>query len=155
LKRFQFPLQAVHNLRESLRDEAERNHAEAAAKVRQAAAELEEARRVREAATEAHVGNLQTGAINPHDLALRANYLTQLVRDEFDACTRLAALEREREARQQALVKATRDTEATAKLRERYGARHQAELRLADQNALDELAMLATAHRSIHTRDAD
>lgn len=150
MKRFQFPLQSVHNLRESLRDEAERQLAEAAAKVNEAAAELEEIRRIREVETDAHAGRLQAGTINAHDLALRANYLTQLVRNEFEACKQLATLEREREARHQAVIKAARDVEATAKLRERYSVRHQAETLLADQNSLDELAVLATAHRSLH-----
>lgn len=151
MKRFRFPLQSVHNWRESLRDEAERRLGQAIAEVKKAHAKLEEATRARAVATETYLKQLQAGAINPHEIALMSNYLSQVIERETEARRQLMALEEEQETRRLVLAAAARDAEATAKLRERQSERHEAANSRDEQNMHDELATLAAAHRLIQT----
>lgn len=147
MKRFQFSLQSVHNLRQLHRDEAERDLARAAAEVSHASASLDEAAHIRHAALETYAATLRSGALNPHEAALRASYLAALVRREADARERVAALERERDGRRQAAAEAARQAEVTAKLRERHRARYESEAARNEQNNLDEMATVAFARR--------
>lgn len=147
MKRFRFQLQTVHDIRETRRDEAERNLAEAAQQVFAAAAQLEEADRSLAAAAETYAAQMRVGALDAHEASLRASYLLTLTRRRQDARTHLDAVERERETRRLASVEASRAAETTAKLRERQRARHALEAARDEQNNLDEMATSATARR--------
>lgn len=152
MKRFRFPLQAVHNLRQMRRDEAERELAQAAAEVSHGAARLDEVACTRTAATEAYLRALQKSDIDQHEMALRINYLASLTQRESEARARLAELESAREAQRQLVTRAARDAEATAKLRERHRVRHETEAARAEQNNLDEIATVAIARRMANNR---
>ena len=140
MKRFQFSLQSVHDLRQSQRDDAERGLAQASAKVSAANAALDEIARLRAHAIESHLSTFQAGVLNPHEATLSANYFAALARREAEARERLAGLERERETRREQTVETTRAAETTAKLRERQRVRHTTEAARAEQNMLDEIA---------------
>ena len=147
MKRFHFPLQTVHHVRELARDEAEKLLALAASKVREAENCLREAGALLAAAAEDYASRLQDGVIDPQDTALRSNYIASLSRREQDARARLITLERELEARRQAVVETSRAAEATSRLRERQLARHELEAARQEQNMLDEMATVSSARR--------
>lgn len=147
MKRFRFQLQTVHNMRETHRDEAERNLAEAAAQVSAAAASLDEAERLLTIAAETYAAMLQSGVLDAHEASLRASYLLTLTERRRDARARLALVERERETRRLAVVEASRAAETTAQLRARQRARHDFEAARDEQNTLDEIAISASARR--------
>ena len=147
MKRFKFSLQAVHDLRETAREEAERHLARAGAEVSHAAAELDRVLRLRETETANHLARLQRGALDAHEIALHMGYLDALAQREREARAHLLAAERARDERRQAAVAATQAAEATAKLRERESRRHQLEAARTEQNMLDEMATLSLARR--------
>lgn len=148
MKKFRFTLQPVHDLREMRRDEAERSHAQAIAAVAEANGRLDEAENTRREAAESLRRVLQSGQLDPHDVALRSGYLSALIAREADARTRLAALEDERERRRRTVAEAARAAEATAKLRERQSARHHEAVARHEQNLLDEMAVVTAARRN-------
>ena len=144
------PLHTIHNLRLQRRDKAERDLARAINEVAAAAvAKVEEAVQLRAASAEAYAATLQPGVFDPHEMIARAGYLTTLARRESEARTRLAAIEQAREAQREITLAAARDSQVTAKLRERHQARQAAEAALAEQNMLDEMATIAVARRSM------
>ncbi|MEJ7708486.1 MAG: flagellar export protein FliJ [Pyrinomonadaceae bacterium] len=147
MKRFHFQLQTVHDIRESQRDRAERELAEAAAQVSAGAARLNEAERQLSIAAETYAAMLHAGVIDSYEAAQRANYILTLTRLQQDARTRLAALEREREEQRLAVVEASRAAETTSRLRERQHARHNLEVTRQEQNMLDEIATSAIARQ--------
>ena len=142
MKRFQFSLETVHNLRELRRDEAERQLAQAAAVVLAAATVIEEMEHHRDAA-EAKLASA-TGAVNAAELAWQSNYLALLSQREIEARTQLEALERERESKRENVVATTREAKVTGQLHARQYARHTADAARAEQNLLDEMAIAAT-----------
>lgn len=147
MKRFHFPLQTVHNMREMVRDEAEKHLAHAASKVSEAESCLDEAGRSLTSAADIYAERLQSGTIDPHETALRADYIASLARREQEARARLTQLERELEERRLVVVEAARAAEATSKLRERQLARHTLEASRQEQNMLDEMATVSSARR--------
>lgn len=149
MKRFKFSLQAVHNLRVSERDKAERELASAAAAVVAAQAQVEQAERTRTIAEEVSARALRAAELDPHEAAQRADYLYSLVERKRQAQIRLAVLEQERESRREALVQASRGARTTEQLRERHLAHYHLEAARVEQNALDEMATVAAARRMI------
>lgn len=147
MKRFHFPLQTIHAMREMRRDEAEKILAAAMARVNDAAAALAEAERVLCAAAETYAMRLQTGVFDQHETAMRASYLTTLSRRADEARVRLAEAERECETHRATVIAAARDHEATTRLRARHLARHELEMSRHEQNMLDEMATLSSARR--------
>lgn len=147
MKRFRFKLQAVHDLRETKRSEAERHLVAAEAALCSARAQVEEAARARESAAMTYASEYARGALDSQQAAWRADHLIRLAQREADARLRLVAFERERDAKREALIELTRNAETTAKLRERHSALHRAELERSEQNALDEIAALNAARR--------
>jgi flagellar export protein FliJ len=150
MRKLPFPLQAVHDLRELRREEAERELARAAAAVVAATAHLEAAARLH-AETAERYAPARTGAIDAQEAALRANYLVALALRVREAQAQLAAREREYETQRQRTEAAARAAEVTAKLRERHHARHAAEMAWEEQKQLDEMASLAQARRRLGT----
>jgi len=147
MKRVPFPLQTVHNLREMRREEAERQLAQAASAVDEAAAQLEEAIRFHAATAEEYAENYGAGALDPQEAAMRSNYLTALARRIQAARAHLAQRQNEYEAQRRLTITAARNAEVTAKLREHHDARHEAEAARVEQTQLDEMATVAQARR--------
>jgi flagellar protein FliJ len=147
VKRFKFSLQTLHDLRERRREEAEAALAAAHAKVVQAEAAVAESVSARRQALESNAAFLRPGPINPQEIALGAGYVAALDRRIAVARQNLMEAERERDDRRQAAVAAATAAEATAKLREKHRARHDAEASRAEQDSLDELAVMAGARR--------
>lgn len=152
MKRFKFSLQTVHNLRVAERDKAEREMARASADVANAVSQIAEAEIVRMAAEEDCAQALRTPAIDAHEVALHSNYLYALAGRKCHAQDRLAKLEQEREAQRGLLVQASRAARTTEQLRERHLAHHQFEAARDEQNALDEMAVMAAARRLTKTQ---
>lgn len=149
MKKFKFSLQTVHNLRQEQRDKAERELARAATEVANAAAHLDEAVNNRAAAEQNYAAKLHSeDSLDPHEIALRADYLTLLTQRQRAASERLFTLEQERETRRRTAVMAARAAEATSKLRDRHRARHHLEAMRTEQNDLDEMATLLAARRA-------
>lgn len=138
MKRFKFRLQTVHNLREQQRDEAERALLKATAEVAAGEAALEEMQRQREVA-ETKMARA-TGQVYAEELALQLDYLDFLAQRERALQARLAELERNREAMRENALNAARDAEVTSQLKQRQKERYEAELAIAEQNFLDEMA---------------
>jgi flagellar export protein FliJ len=145
MKRFQFSLQTVHNLREMRCDEAERHLAQATAVVMAAATVIEEIRGHRDAAETKLAG--ATGLVNAAELAWQSNYLVLLAQREVEARTRLKTLEHERESRRETVLATTREVKVTGQLRSRQHARHTADAERAEQSMLDEMAIAITLRR--------
>ena len=151
MKRFQFTLETVHNLREMRRDEAERQLAHAAATAMTAEAAIEELLNHR-AAIEAKLVAGSIGTLCAAEMALHVNYLTLLAQRETEARAQLALLEQEREARRQTAVAASREAEVTGQLKARQHARHSAEAARVEQNMLDEMAIAAALRGGSRSR---
>lgn len=138
MKRFKFRLQTVHNLREQRRDEAEHALLKATAEVNAGEAALEELQRQREAAENKLAR--ATGQVYADELALQLDYLGFLGQRERDLRQRLAELEQIREAVRANAIQAAREAEITNQLKRRQKERFEAEVALAEQNFLDEMA---------------
>jgi flagellar export protein FliJ len=147
MKRFHFPLQTVHNLREMRLEEAERVLAEAITKVAEARISLDELVRTREKATDEYSSKISSGVIDPYEMMMTISYLDQLSLKECEARARLATLEKECDARRFAVTEAAKEAEATAKLRERHHKRYKAEQARSEQEMLDEMATIASNRR--------
>ncbi len=147
MKRFQFSLQALHHLRETQREQCERDLMDAHAAATEAAAELDDTRRVQQTARDAYVAKLLSGALEPHEATMHVNYIAALAAREVDARARLASLESECERRRVILADAARQHKVTTKLRERHSQRHAFEVERCEQINLDEMATLSTARR--------
>ena len=148
MKRFRFSLQSVHDLRETLRDEAERQLALAMAEAAAASKRITEAEELIVRTGADFAARLQSGKVlDPQEAALCADYLSVLVRRIKDEKIRLKDLESACEFKRLAVVEAARAAEATAKLRDRQQSRHTAEAARHEQNMLDEIATLSSARR--------
>ncbi|MDX2029417.1 MAG: flagellar export protein FliJ [Blastocatellia bacterium] len=141
MKAFKFSLESVHRLRESRRSEAERRLGLAAAVILAETAAIEELERVR-AVVEAKL-SVATGPLNTAEVSLHVEFLAQLAEREAGARQRLASLERERETLRQHALSAAREAKVTGQLRSGQEARHTAEVARAEQNRLDEIAVIA------------
>jgi flagellar export protein FliJ len=147
MKRFKFSLEAVHNLREMRRDEAERQLEQSAARVSAARAIVEQIEQQRNA-IETELARA-TGPLCTHELSLRVSYLEFLKGREQETRQHLAALERQHEAQRETAVAAARDAEATEQLRARQQARHAAAVARVEQLLLDEIAIAATQREKL------
>lgn len=147
MKRFKFSLQTLHEIRQRAREEAESKLSQAQAKVVNAEAALEQAHLARKLALENNAQYLGVGQINPHEIAMRADYIAVLDRRIAEAWQQLNEAQLERDARMREAIAAATAAEATTKLREKHRARHDSEVARTEQEWLDELATLASARR--------
>jgi flagellar export protein FliJ len=147
MQRFKFTLQAVHDLREITRDEAERALTNATSEVTKATIRLEETVHLRLSATRAYVAKLQSRDLDPFEAQQRASYIASLTQREADTRRQLDILEREREQIRTVVVEASRDVETTSKLRSKQQAVHVAKTLSTEQNMMDEMATIAVARR--------
>ncbi|MGH9942500.1 MAG: flagellar export protein FliJ [Pyrinomonadaceae bacterium] len=145
--KFRFTLQSVHDLRETRREEAERELARAYARLTDAHARLDGVIETRLAYERDCASLMQNAPLDPADLAARSDYLSSLLNSERAARGRIAELEGERDRLRQHLVEATRNCEVTSTLRERQRSRFEFEASRREQLMLDELATLGAARR--------
>ena len=142
MKRFKFSLEAVHNLRELQRDEAERQLEQSAAKVSAARTVVEQIEQHRDT-IETEIARA-TGPLCANELALQVSYLEFLNQREQETQQHLAELEQQHEAQRETTLAAARAAEATEQLRTRQQARHTAEVARVEQLLLDEIAIATT-----------
>jgi flagellar export protein FliJ len=148
VKRFKFKLQAVHDLREMQRESAERELAEAGARVAQAEAQLAKIECRLEEAASVYAQSLQSDQVDPFESALHTNFLNSLSQHKSTAREQLERMKSEYDRYRQLAIEAARAVEATDKLRERQRARYKLETQRTEQNMLDEMAMLLSGRRT-------
>ena len=149
MKRFQFSLQAVHNVREMRRDAAERALAAVAAELKGAQAQLETVLRRRQSAMENYLLLHQSKEIEAATFASHTDYIGSLFLLERQARAMTLQIEARIASKRQALTEAARQTETTANLRERQRERHHLEIAQHEQKVLDEMAVVAVARRRL------
>lgn len=147
MKRFQFSLEAVHNVREMRRDAAERAMAAVAAELQGAQAQLEKVMRQRQSAMENYVLLHQSTKIEAAHFASHTDYLGSLSLHERHARVMILQVEEKLTLKRQALTEASRQTKTTTNIRERQRERHHLEMAQHEQKVLDEMAVIAVARR--------
>lgn len=147
MKRFQFSLQAVHNIREMRRDTAERELAVVAAELKAAQERLETVLRQRHTAMDKYLLFQQSKAVEAATLAWHIDYIGSQFLLEHQVRAMTLEIEERIASKQQALIEASRQTETTANLRERQRERHHVEIAQLEQKVLDEMAVVAAARR--------
>ena len=150
MKNFKFSLQTVHDLRESRQEAAERDLATANSELYRANAQLEEVVRSRQKALERYLLMYQSNQIEVSMVAAHTDFIGSLVKREREAKAHIREVEQRLEQKRQAVTEAMRDTETTAKLRERQRQSHQLEMNRNEQAMLDESAVLAVARRRVN-----
>jgi len=150
MKNFKFSLQTVHDLRESRQEAAERDLATANSELYRANAQLEEVVRSRQKALERYLLMYQSNQIEVSMVAAHTDFIGSLVKREREAKAHIREVEQRLEQKRQAVTEAMRETETTAKLRERQRQSHQLEMNRNEQAMLDESAVLAVARRRVN-----
>jgi len=150
MKRFKFSLQTVHDLRESRQEAAERELANANSELYRANAQLEEVVRSRQKALERYLLMYQKNEIEVSMVAAHTDFIGSLFKREREAKAHIREVELRLEQKRQAVTEAMRETEATAKLRDRQRQNHQLEANRNEQAMLDEMAVLAVARRRVN-----
>jgi flagellar export protein FliJ len=149
MKRFQFSLQAVHNVREMRRDAAELALAAVAAELKGAQAQLETVLRRRQSAMENYLLLHQSKEIEGTTFAWHTDYIGSLFLLERRARAVTVQIEARIAGKRQALTEAARQTKTTANIRERQRERHRQESAQHEQKVLDEMAIVAVARRRL------
>lgn len=140
MKKFQFTLQTVHNVREMRREKEELVLAEMQTAADQAAARLADIENRRIEAIANYTGKMKKGEpINPFEMELGTNHLRALDHSIRDAQAALEEKKRLCDRQRQLVAAAGREVKITERLRESQQARHQTELDRREQTALDEL----------------
>jgi len=150
MKRFKFSLQSVHDLRESRRQVAERELADANGELYRANAQLEEVVRSRQKALERYLLIYQSREIEVSMITAHTDFIGSLFRREREARAHILDVEAKIEQKRRAVTEALRDTETTAKLRDRQRQQHELEINRNEQITLDEIAVLSVARRRVN-----
>ncbi len=149
MKKFKFTLQAVHDLRESRRERAERELAEANSELYRANAQLEEVVRARQKALDRYMMLYQSRELDVSMIGAHTDFLGSLFLREREARTFIAEAELRLEEKRRGVTEAMRETETTAKLREHQRDLHRQESNRNEQTMLDEMAVMAAARRQL------
>lgn len=147
MKRFQFPLQTVRNVRDLKRDEAERSFAEASAVVTRAETELAQAISKRNEAVESFSQMLKAGPLDASRAAHESAYLDLLAKLISNSATRLASLKSIRESKRNMAIRAAREAEVLEKLYHQQQTRYDAFVNLDEQKNLDEFSIMSDGLR--------
>ena len=150
MKRFKFSLQTVHDLRESRKEAAERDLATANSELYRANAQLEEVVRSKQKALERYLNMYQSREIEISMVAAHTDFIGSLFQREREAKAYIHQVELRLEQKRQAVTEAKRETETTAKLRDRQRQTYQLETNRNEQTMLDEMAVLAVARRRVN-----
>lgn len=147
MKRFQFRLQPVHDLRQQRSEEDARALGAANSRVEAARVRLASAIEARLRLAAEYLSLVQGESFDSRSLAMRSGFLAHLGESEATAAAELAAAERAHESALRTAVESARAAKATARLRERQQAQHAEEAARSQQQVLDELATLGAARR--------
>lgn len=147
MKRFNFSLQVVHNVREIRRDTAERALAAVSAELQAVQEQLETVLRQRRSAMDKYLLLQQSPEIEASVFATHSDYIASLILRERQTRVRIIEVEERITASRKVLTEASRQTETTANLRERQRERHHLEAAQHEQNMLDEMATVAATRR--------
>lgn len=147
MKRFQFRLQPVHDLRRQRSEEDARALGVANSRVEAARARLASAVEARLRVAAEYLSLFQGEHFDSRSLAMRSGFLAHLAENEAATAAELAAAESAREAARRTAVESARAAEATARLRERQQTQHAEAAARSQQQVLDELATLGAARR--------
>jgi len=150
MKRFKFSLQSVHDLRESRREVAERELADANGELYRAKAQLEEVVRSRQKALERYLLIYQSREIEVSMITAHTDFIGSLFRREREARAHILEVEAKIEQKRRVVTEALRDTETTAKLRDRQRQQHELEINRNEQTTLDEIAVMSVARRRVN-----
>jgi flagellar export protein FliJ len=148
MKRFQFSLQTVHNVREIRRDAAERELAAVAAELQGVQEQLETVLQQRRSAMNKYLLLQQTQEIEVAIFASHSDYISSLILRERHTRDLILQVEEKITVKRKVLTEASRQTETTANLRERQRERHHLETSQHEQRVLDEMAVVATTRRA-------
>ncbi len=147
MKRFEFSLRAVHEFRELRRENAEREFSEAMNELARARTTLEKLECQRRASTNDYLTLLESGELDAGLMASHIAFIDSLRRREGNARSSILEIEAKAKKMRERLTEALRDTETTAKLRERQLEQHQNDVAKNEQKILDEMAVVASSRR--------
>ena len=147
MKRFQFSLQAVHNVREIRRDTAECALAVVAKELQGAQAQLATVLHRQRSAMDKYLLLHQSTEIEAATFASHTDYIGSLFLLERHARAMILQVEERVTVKRKVLTEASRQTETTANLRERQRERHHLESAQHEQKMLDEMATVAATRR--------
>lgn len=147
MKKFKFTLQTVHKVRELNSERENLTLHELQKEAEQAASRVTHIESLRHEAVEKYVRRLKSGNLNPHEMELSANHFASLNALQKEA-QKAADEKRQACARQMEVVKAARiEMKVTDKLRADQKKRHQCNVELMEQKAIDELVSTKFARR--------
>lgn len=149
MKKFKFTLQTVHDLRESRREKAERELADANSELYRANAQLDEVVRARQKALDRYMMLYRATELDVSMIGAHTDFLGSLLKRENEARSFITEVELRLEEKRRGVTEAMRDTETTAKLRERQRELHKQETNRHEQTMLDEMAVMAAARRQL------
>ncbi|HET6975115.1 MAG TPA: flagellar export protein FliJ [Pyrinomonadaceae bacterium] len=149
MKRFEFSLQAVHNVREIKREAAERELVLATRELSRANEQLQEVLQHRESAVNEYLALHQSEEVHAHTIATHMDYIGSLLENERFARSVIRNLEKNVDVRRGELTEASRQSETTANLRERQRDRYRQELAREEQKILDEMAVIAVTRKLV------
>jgi flagellar export protein FliJ len=149
MKKFKFTLQTVHDLRESRREKAERELADANSELYRANAQLEEVVRARQKALDRYMVLYQSNELDVSMIGAHTDFLGSLFKREQEARVFITEVEMRLEEKRRGVTEAMRETETTAKLRDRQREVHRKESNRHEQTMLDEMAAMAAARRQL------
>lgn len=149
MKKFKFTLQTVHDLRESRQEKAERELADVNSELYRATAQLEEVVRARQKALDRYLLLYQSRELDVSMIGAHTDFIGSLFKREREARIFITEVELRLEEKRRGVTEAMRNTETTAKLRDRQRELHQREANRHEQTMLDEMAVMAAARRQI------
>lgn len=140
MKKFQFTLQTVHNVREMRQEKEEIVLSEMQAEINRAIADLAKIEKIRLDAIENYTLKMKRGEpMNPFEMELHTNHLRAI--DQLIREVQLKIEEKKQACAHQSQIvaHAGREVKITERLRENQHARHRLEQERREQTALDEL----------------
>lgn len=153
MKKFNFTLQTVHNVRELKQEKEQLILGELQTEAAKAADRVSEIERMRFTAIENYANRLENGgSLNAFEMELTVNHINTLDRLRREAEQNLELKKQACLRQTQNLAAATREVKITNRLRENQQARHRLESDRHEQNALDELVSANFARKMSQTR---
>ena len=153
MKKFEFSLQTVHNVREMRQDKEKIVLSERQAEVNKAAASVAHFEKLRFESIENYSQRLNSGEqLSAREMELNLNHFASLNRLQQEA---EKVLEQKKQAclqQGETVADAMREVKITDRLRETQKARHQIEFARQEQNNIDELVSANFARQILQTK---
>lgn len=147
MKKFEFSLQTVHNVREIRQEREEAALAQLNAEADDAQTKVVSAEKNRIKAYDDYTERLQSGTLDPVEMVLTTNYLSALTNYEQQARQSLELKKQACQRQTENVVVAAQQVKATATLRDSEQAKYTLNAARAEQNALDELNSINFARK--------